>query len=302
MKTENISLHIFIFSCVLFCSIGVLLGEKTIYDFSDEPIDVVIPAIDKDLLTLDMCIDGIKKYGDRIRNIYVVSPECLTEKAYWIDEKSFPFSKFDIATAIFKNTQKASWYLKKPGNRIGWVCQQLLKLYAPLVIPDISSNVLVLDSDTIFMKPVAFLNGKYEPLFNVRNRSSKYYFVHAKKLVPNFRRIFPKLSGVTHHMLIQKPVISNLFNVIKSAHGMEMWEAFCHCISLAGFRHNAASEFEIYFNFIFSTTDQCHIRRLKWKNSSEFDRLSQFKEEGYHFVSFHSYLRSYMNRDYYDLW
>ena len=296
MKTDNISLHILIFSCALFGSIGCLLGEKTMYDFSGEPIDVVIPAINKDLLTLDTCIEGIKKYGDRIRNIYVVSPESLTKKAHWIDENSFPFSKFDIAAAIFKDSQKAAAYLKKPGNRIGWVCQQLLKLYAPLVIPEISSNVLVLDADTIFMKPVTFLNEKSEPLFNVRNKSSKYYFVHAKKLVPNFRKIFPKLSGVTHHMLIQRPVISNLFNVIKSAHGMEMWEAFCHCISLAGFRHNAASEFEIYFNFIFSTTDQCHIRRLKWKNSSEFDRLSQFRQEGYHFVSFHSYLRRHNKR------
>ncbi len=41
-----------------------LLGEKITYDFSDDPIDIVILAIDKDLLTLDTCIDGIKNYGD----------------------------------------------------------------------------------------------------------------------------------------------------------------------------------------------------------------------------------------------
>ena len=42
------------------------------------------------------------------------------------------------------DAEKAREFLASPVTRIGWIYQQLLKLYAPFVIPGISSNVLVL--------------------------------------------------------------------------------------------------------------------------------------------------------------
>ena len=49
-------------------------------------------------------------------------------------------------------------YVSKKEKRIGWYYQQLLKQYAPFVIPKISSNVLILEPDTIFLKQVTFMN------------------------------------------------------------------------------------------------------------------------------------------------
>ena len=266
-------------------------NRQLTYAFTNEPIDVVIPAISKDLATLDLCIEGIKKNGQNIRSIYVVSPTQLTQKAYWIDEKMFPFSKKDVASTIFGNETKALGYLSKPGNRIGWIYQQLLKLYVPFVVPGISSNILLLDADTIFLKPVSFLNEKGEPLFNTNTTHYESYFKHAKRLLPGFKKIFSKFSGICHHMLIQKSVIEHLFSIIEKEHGMKPWQAICKCVDIKEIDKASLSEYEIYFNFIFTTSQQAHIRRLTWKNLPSLEKISSYKAQGYDYVSCHAWMR-----------
>ena len=156
MKLKVVITHL-----MMFCDGSLVFGQgfgiNQHYEFTNEPIDVVIPSVEKDLETLDLCIEGIKQHGKSIRNIYVVSDKPLMRKAIWFDEKKYPFSKYAIAFEIFQDEKKARAYLKDPINRTGWILQQLLKLYAPFIIPGISSNILLLDSDTIFLKPVSFL-------------------------------------------------------------------------------------------------------------------------------------------------
>eukprot|EP01067_Filipodium_phascolosomae_P008957 Filipodium_phascolosomae@DN7874_c0_g1_i1.p1 len=40
----------------------------------------------------------------------------------------------------------------------GWAYQQLVKLYAPVYVPNILPNVLVMDADVVWTQPVAFLD------------------------------------------------------------------------------------------------------------------------------------------------
>ncbi len=290
------SLHFMIILSVLNQAYEIGAFEKMrSYKLLDEPIDVVIPAIKKDLETLDLCIEGIKENGKSIRNIYVISPEPLTTKATWIDEKSFPFSFYDIAFAIYKNEVKAKAYLAKPGNRIGWIYQQLMKLYAPFVIKGISSNILLLDSDTIFLSPVSFLNELNEPLFNPAPGRHKPYFDHAAKLIPGFKRVFDEHSGISHHMLIQKSVIEALFETIELHNHMQPWEAICHhmFVEPSGDVINVGlSEFEIYFNYIFATTKQAHIRILEWANVASLKAMQRYRAAGFHYISCHEYMRN----------
>ena len=42
-------------------------------------------------------------------------------------------------------------------NRNGWYLQQLFKLYAGIIIPDILDKYLVIDSIHFFIKPVKFI-------------------------------------------------------------------------------------------------------------------------------------------------
>ena len=259
------------------------------YKFTNDPIDVVIPCIKKDQRTLDLVIAGIKENGASVRNIFIVAPEKLSSNATWIDEKSFPFTQKDIAMQIFDNDEaKANEYMKSKDSRTGWIYQQLLKLYAPFVIPGISQNVLILDADTIFLKPVKFQAQSGAALFNPSPEYYPPYFEHACRLIPEFRKVFAQYSGVSHHMLFQRCVLEDLFQLIKKVHNVEPWIALVKNIDKNHLTGSSLSEYEIYFNFLFARDGQVQIRSLKWVESGNLKKLQEYKDCGYDYVSFHS--------------
>jgi hypothetical protein len=273
---------IFLFSC----SIEAALRCKK------APIDVVIPCAPKDRLTLELCIQGIKKYGKRVRRVIVVSKERLTASAEWYDETAYPFSKQDLALEIFRSKEKAQHFLGIAESNVNWIYQQFLKLYAPLVIPDISPNVLVLDADTIFLRPVRLLHKKRYALFNPGTEYHKPYFAFMKRVLPRLKRVFPKYSGISHHMLFQKCFIKKLFKKIEKKHRTVVWKALCHAIDEKELFNSSMSEYELYFNFVFSQSNKCKIRKLRWKNVSSLEEIEQARKERVDFVSCHSHLRN----------
>lgn len=277
------------------CMYGNLLEEhchKRNYPLNRNPIDVVIPCVQKDLITLPKCIKFIRKYGSNIRRIIVLSPMRLTNLAEWIPEDIFPFTKEDIALAVFKGDKKrAIEYEKSPHNRLGWLFQQLLKFYAPFVIPEISNNVLILDADVLFLRPISFQTHDGGPLFNPGAENHHPYFEHAAKLIPGFSKVYPSYSGISHHMLFQRSVLEELFHMVEGTHKKPFWQAFCSCIHSRDIFESGASEYEIYFNFFFSTSDQGRVRKLKWLNISSLQNLMHYRRKGYHYVACHSYCR-----------
>ena len=279
-----------------FCWLCLPLGAltRTLYPLNLEPIDVVIPCCDKDLETLELCIQGIRQYGENIRRIIVVSKERYTGLAEWFDESLYPFSKELIALEIFKQNQaKAKEFLNHPKTRIGWIYQQFLKLYAPFVIPNISSNVLILDADIIFLNPVAFMNANGEPYFTISDEYHRPYLSHMARLLPSVTRAEKKYSGVAHHMLFQKPILEDLHEIIRGCHQVEVWKAFCRCISPKDLYFSPFSEYEVYFNFALLRTTQAHPRRILWGNTSSVEKsnLERYAALGYKYVASHSYAR-----------
>ncbi len=264
------------------------------YIFPDDPVDVVIPCIDKDLETLELCIAGIRNNCPQIREVIVVSSERLTENAAWFDERRYPFSKYEVALSLFNGEdENAEKYLSLPNSRLGWYYQQLLKFYAPFVIPNLSSNALMLDSDTIFLNPVAFLNSSQGGLYNPGFEYHPPYFVHAAKLTNNkIKRLYKMYSGISHHMLFQRAVLEDLFKQVESFHHQEFWRAFCSCVNREELSQMGASEYEIYFNFVLSQTDQVAIRPMQWRDISDIRELPLCKELGLHYVSCHHWKRA----------
>lgn len=252
---------------------GALYAEFT---FVKEPIDVVIPCVEKDLPALELCIDGIRRYGKDVRRIIVVSSRKLTDNAEWFDEALYPFSKDDIAKEMGTR------------SRVGWVYQQFLKLYAPFVIPEISSNVLMLDSDTIFLHPVEFLTEEGAALFNSGDEYHKPYFIHAQKLLPGLYKVFQYQSGICHHMVFQRDVLEHLFADVEAIHGVDMWRACVRCIDTS---NCDMSEFEIYFNYVFARSQKVQIRHLKWANIEDIEWLEKFRRRKFTYVSWHDYKR-----------
>ena len=213
-----------IFLIFLFFSnkIQTMEEAKKIYPLKNESIDVVITCHEKDKRTLDHCINGIKKYGKNIDKIFIVSAKKLTDNinAQWFDEAKFPFTKYDIALAIFDNNkEEADKFAKSP--RLGWIYKQIINLYALLVIDGISSNALILDSDTIFLNKVEFIDEQGNALYNPGTEYEPPYFVHAAKLIRGnnqIKKVFPYYSGISHHQLFQKPVLEDLFKQISENH------------------------------------------------------------------------------------
>lgn len=270
--------------------------SKQVYDLKkNDPIDIVIVSHEKDKRTLDHCINGIKKNCKNVGNIYVVSEKKLTNNpnAQWFDEAIFPFSKRDIATAIFESEKEVDAFCKSP--RLGWLYKQIVCLYSPLIIPQISSNVLALDADTIFLNPVEFIDGQGNTLFNPGTEYEYPYFIHAAKLIKGQNRIykyFPHYSGIAHHQLFQRAIIEDLFaQISQSNNNMEPWRSFAKHLDKNELPRSAMSEFEIYFNFAFAQTDQVRIRELKWINIKwNPEHIINYGVLGYHYISCHTWM------------
>lgn len=282
----------FILLMALFLLRISLLSAK-IFSFSDAPIDVIIPCVEKDLPILDHCIRGIRENGANIRRIIIVSNKSLTSEAEWFNECDFPFSLHDIASALAHNELPLTQELLQSGSRVGWYYQQLLKVYAPLIIPDISPNVLILDADVVFLKPVSFLNENFAGMYNPGSEYHIPYFTHAERLIPGFYKYFPHYSGISHHMIFQRPVIEALLEEVEENHEVPFWQIFCQLVDPKELNFSGASEYEIYFNYIFARSDQVSIRKLNWGNVQRVSDIEKYRQqEKLDYVCLHSYTRS----------
>lgn len=268
-------------------------NSPKIYELLNDPIDVIIPSSAEDLEMLDYCIEGIKNNCQNVRRIIVVSPVQATDKTEWFDEKEYPFSKREVAFYLNgKNEKCATEYIQDNRSRLGWYYQQLLKLYAPYVIPGLSSNVLIVDVDTVFFRPMEFINEEGGGNYATSQELHQPYFEHAGRLLPGLKRLDRSRSGIVHHMLFQKPILDDLFYQVECQHQQEFWKAFCESVDETHLYGSGASEYEIYFNFAFARTTQVKIRDVFWMNNGDIHLMDNHKNAGYYYVTYHGYMRA----------
>lgn len=259
----------------------------------NQEIDIVIPVHKKDLPILEHCIFQARRKIANVRRIIVVSAEEYTKNAEWFDEARYPFSYKEIHQLL-------------RGAHVGWNYQQLLKIYSLLVIPDISENVLVLDSDTVFFRKVRMLDDEGRALFNLskdknieRNSFDTRVEEHIKNLFPaisrkNLPQNLQDFSGICHHMVFNRKIIAELFERVENFHEQKIGvrQPF-YKIALANCgQEMSLAEYQIYFNFVsIFHRDKIAIRKLNYKNTADSNiRKYRFRLK-YHYCSFHSYLR-----------
>jgi hypothetical protein len=95
-------------------------------------------------------------------------------------------------------------------------------------------------------------------------------------------------------MLFQKAVLEDLFNVVEETYQVPFWKGFCLMVDPLYLRAAGASEYEIYFNFVFARSDRVKIRHLNWTNAPSLDvlgkdGLNNYFQQGYDYVSCHRY-------------
>ena len=239
--------------------------------------DIVTPVGPNDINIIKQQIEYTKKNIIGYRNIYLISydktleiEDCIT-----ITEDIFPFTMDTVAKFHGKNF------------RNGWYLQQLLKLYAGSVIPNILDRYLVLDCDTFFLKPTIFI--KYNKcLYNYSSEYHKPYFEHMKKLDNNLTKQDMNKSGICHHMMFEQKYIKILFNKIEKNHNDKFYNVFLK--NVEDVYASGASEYEIYFNFMLKYyPNKIIIRKLNWRNTGS---LVKFKDNTYYdYISYHWYMR-----------
>ena len=200
---------------------------------ADRPLTIVIPAVEKDAEVLGHCLQSVRQFvADPVAAVWVVAPESARLRA--------------LAAAAGALFVLEDTILPKPARVLktrGWVLQQFIKFNACHHVA--TRDYLVLDADTVFLRPQRFLRGdksllrysdQYELLYN---RSLELIFGHGRR--------YP-VSFVTHHQLFAVDRMKSLLALLEQRFHRPWWEAIQqemdqgHPVSF--------SEYEMYGHFI----------------------------------------------------
>lgn len=205
-----------------------------------EPIDVLIPAVEKDLSTLPYVINSVRKYVTHpIGQIYVVSPPssrikalCQQKRCKYINEHTvLPIRKKDI------HYRTSRW------DRSGWLLQQLLKLSGDKICS--RKHFLVIDADTVLIRPHLF-RSKQKTIYYCRKWSRGEYFRAYRRLLGN--KATSPVSFVTHYMLFDKAKLIRLKRRIEERHRCSWYTAILKSVNRSS--QFGFSEFETYGNYV----------------------------------------------------
>ena len=238
--------------------------------------DIVIPVGPNDKDVINKQIEHTKKNIIGFRNIYLISYDAslMIEHCITIPENIFPFSLETVSNIHGKR------------ERNGWYLQQLLKLYAGFIIPNILDKYLVIDADTFFLKPTSFYENKNgKCLYNYGREYHFPYFIHMYKLDAELIKIDRFKSGICHHMLFETKYVKELFEIVEKKHKNDFfYNIFLK--NVTEYDSSGASEYEIYFNFILSKhPNEMEIRPLNWTNINHLNLnlLNEFDYVSYHY-------------------
>jgi hypothetical protein len=237
--------------------------------------DIVIPVGPSDTSIIYHQIEYTKQNIVGYRNIYLIASDADLDISgcIIIPECIFPFS---IQTVTEYHTKNA---------RNGWYLQQLLKLYAGSVIPNILDMYLVIDADTFFVKPTSFLCDN-KPCYNFGTENHRPYFEHIDKIFgKHIYKVDAHKSGICHHMLFEQKYVNEIFSLVESIHKLPFWQVFLS--NVVDITRSGASEYEIYFNYVLLYhKNEIVVRSLCWANSTSLKN-----KESYDYISVHWYNR-----------
>ena len=175
-------------------------------------------------------------------------------------------------------------------DRNGWYLQQLLKLYAGNIIHGILERYLVIDADTLFLRPTLFIENN-KCLYNFGTEYYSQYFEHMLQLDKNLIKVDKNKSGICNHMIFETKYINELISTIEHTHNDDFFNIFLQFVSKDHINGAGASEYEIYFNYMLKNhKDKIIIRELKWGVTGDLNKIGNLD-----YVSYHWYMRSDAN-------
>jgi hypothetical protein len=237
------------------------------------PIDAVVPLGPHDEGIVQTCIDSIYNHVAGIRYVFVIAHRPIDlSNCIILQESDFPFKHEEIAALTSE-------------KRAGWYMQQLIKLYAPILISNILENVLIVDADTIFYKRTRFMeNNKY--LFDrVAEFPHQPYFDHMLRLHPTFVPWRKNISGITNCMILNKKFMLEMISQVETLHNTDFWRAYLEKVVLK--EGSGAAEYELYFHWVMrNKADQVRLRPLQWHNQGQRTKIG-VKTGDWNYISYH---------------
>jgi hypothetical protein len=150
---------------------------------------------------------------------------------------------------------------QKCPKRYGWILQQVL--VASFILSAKSENVLIVDSDTIIIRPQVWINNsKKQILMPTFELHSPYYdfFQHVSTKYPT-----PRFSFVSHHMLVQASIFREVYEVF----GGDIYTALEQAFSFSDLTDNSPFDlkYEIYAQYLINNYKE-RVSFVKWANLS----------------------------------
>lgn len=258
-----------------------------------QTFDVVIPCHHKDFPVLTHCIESVKKFLVGHNRIFIIS--AIDNKDFleslgcvFVDEASIP---------LYRDSLQEMWNEANPSlaHRTNWIYQQMLKLGAPLLIPNLSHNFLCLDSDVVFVRKVdAFSDLPALDLFpfSIAKEYHKPYLETYERLM--LEKPKASFSFISHHMMFNKDRLTKLVVDIMIKHGGLDWPiAIIQALDLN--QGSTFSEWDLYGNWMMSNyRSKMFHRQMNWLDISRIPTNEEKQQLGltYDFVAIHAWMRN----------
>jgi hypothetical protein len=221
-------------------------------DESLPEISVMIPVISKDFSTIDVVLMSI------IEN--TMNPISCITVVYAGDRPRVPFLQNievrtlpEMSLIPGKVEEEIQRY---PKERQGWVRQQILKFI--VAGNNDCDATLICDSDTILMEKRVWLNSQGIQQLQISHEYHTEYEKHFTKSFGEMSIRSRKISFITHHQLMQKSVIHEMFG--KDMSRLVRWLA-CGNVE----EKSPISEYHSYGRFLSSRyPKKCRLAR--WNN------------------------------------
>jgi hypothetical protein len=222
-----------------------------IIPYGKTPLDIVIPLVEKDCETVPYTVRSIRNLvGHPIGTIYFVSPESqkIRELAHSLG-----------CTFILEDTVLPDPAIKK---HRGWIIQQFLKLNADSFVKN--QHYLVVDADTLFLRPIIFTlkDGTY--LVNIHWMTAVQRKKMTSILLGN-NKVF-KYDFVSHYMLFSKSLLSDMKKHIEGRFG-KRWDKAIVDLFAKGTPETSSSNFSEYDLYVTYVTE-CSKEKFRFISSA----------------------------------
>lgn len=222
-----------------------------------------------------------------IERMNTLASQLHRPRVQWLDEGAgnFPFDYVSIRDAL-RDRGEAYQY------SVGWYLQQLIKLYCgraisrrtkgswddAAVLTQPLFDTLVLDSDVVFFRDVAFIESAAVAGKHDRPCDATYRYAFSKEHHPAYVVTNAKLlgfehpqqpSGVVHHMAMRGDVLADLDAVVMNRFdGKPLYVVLLDMLRRQAKPHsNIFSEYQLYFHFARHVKPQSvKLRQLYWAN------------------------------------